>query len=343
MLEEGDTEVPSHLISLHELSARRVAGLFTLAANVKANPAAYKEALAGQSLAMIFQKSSTRTRVSFEVGMSQLGGRALFLSSRDIQLGRGETIEDTAKVLSRYVDGIMARTFAHSDVVDLAQYGTIPVINGLTDDLHPCQALADYFTLYEVFGELTGRTLAYIGDGNNVAHSLMLGAPKVGMNIAIASPKGYGVDEKYAELARKDAAAAGTKIMLTSSPDEAVRAASAVYTDVWASMGQEGETKERLARFEGFQVRRSSHGPCQRRRSVPPLLTVPPWGRGLGGGRRRSSEPHFRRSRESTPRAEGRHALAHGGSRYLTVRSDQIGPSPAPSVGCAVRFVRSLG
>src|ERR1700732_2588056 len=155
---------------------------------------------------MFSDHSSTRTRVSFEAGMVQLGGHALFLSSRDIQLGRGEPISDTAKVLSRYIDGIMARTFAHQTVVDLARYGSVPGINGLTDDLHPCQALADYFTLGEVFGELHGRKIAYVGDGNNMAHSLMFGAAKVGMDIAVASPAAYTVKPHYVELARRGAA-----------------------------------------------------------------------------------------------------------------------------------------
>jgi ornithine carbamoyltransferase len=243
-----------HLISIHDLSAGEVAGLFRLAADVKANPGKYATALTRKSLGMIFEKSSTRTRVSFEVGMVQMGGHALFLSSRDIQLGRGEPISDTAQVLSRYVDGIMARTFAHQTVVDLARYGSIPVINGLTDDLHPCQALADYFTLGEVFGDLRGRKLAYVGDGNNMAHSLMFGAAKAGMDVAVASPKGYEVQERYANLARQDAEAAGTKVILTNDPAEAVKGASAVYTDVWASMGQEAEAQERLKAFQGFEV-----------------------------------------------------------------------------------------
>jgi ornithine carbamoyltransferase len=189
--------------------------------------------------------------------MAQMGGHALFLSSRDIQLGRGEPISDTAQVLSRYIDGIMARTFAHKTVTDLAEYGSIPVINGLTDDLHPCQGLTDYFTLLEVFGgldALRGRKLTYVGDGNNMAHSLMFGAAKVGMDVAIASPKGYEVQERYAELARQDAAAAGTKVILTNDPVEAVTGASAVYTDVWASMGQESEQQERVKAFHGFTV-----------------------------------------------------------------------------------------
>jgi ornithine carbamoyltransferase len=246
-----------HLISIHDLSAAEVAGLYRLAADVKANPGKYADALKQKSLGMIFEKSSTRTRVSFEVGMVQMGGHALFLSSRDIQLGRGEPISDTAQVLSRYVDGIMARTFAHQTVLDLAQYGTVPVVNGLTDDLHPCQGLTDYFTLLEVFGSLDalrGRKLAYIGDGNNMAHSLMFGGAKVGMDVAIASPKGYEVRPQYAEQARQDHQAAGTKLTLTNDPREAAEGASCIYTDVWASMGQEAEQQERLKAFHGFQV-----------------------------------------------------------------------------------------
>jgi ornithine carbamoyltransferase len=249
--------MPRHLISIHDLTAAEVAGLYRLAADVKANPQKYADHLHRKTLGMIFEKSSTRTRVSFEVGMAQMGGHALFLSSRDIQLGRGEPIADTAQVLSRYMDGIMARTFAHQTVLDLAEYGSVPVINGLTDDLHPCQALADYFTLSEVFGGLAalrGRKLAYVGDGNNMAHSLMLGAPKVGMDVAVASPKGYEVKSKYVQLAQEDAAAVGTRILLTNDPAEAVEDASAVYTDVWASMGQEAEAQERLKAFKGFTV-----------------------------------------------------------------------------------------
>ncbi|HVR98801.1 MAG TPA: ornithine carbamoyltransferase [Thermoanaerobaculia bacterium] len=243
-----------HLISIYDLTTAEVQGLFRLAADVKANPRKYATALERKSLGMIFEKSSTRTRVSFEVGMVQMGGHALFLSSRDIQLGRGEPISDTAQVLSRYVDGIMARTFAHQTVVDLARYGTVPVINGLTDDLHPCQGLTDYFTLTEVFGDLRGRKIAYVGDGNNMAHSLMFGASKAGMDIAVASPKGYEVKPHYLDLARQDAAAAGTQVEVTHDPREAVRGASAVYTDVWASMGQEQEAQQRLKDFQGFIV-----------------------------------------------------------------------------------------
>ncbi|HEY2738495.1 MAG TPA: ornithine carbamoyltransferase, partial [Thermoanaerobaculia bacterium] len=186
-----------HLISIHDLTAAEVAGLFRLAADVKANRSKYENHMHRKSLAMIFEKSSTRTRVSFDVGMAQMGGNALFLSSRDIQLGRGEPVSDTAQVLSRYVDGIMGRVFAHQTILDLAKYGSVPVINGLTDDLHPCQGLTDYFTLSEIFGSLDalrGRKFAYVGDGNNMAQSLMFGAAKVGMDVAVASPKGYQVN-----------------------------------------------------------------------------------------------------------------------------------------------------
>jgi ornithine carbamoyltransferase len=243
------------LISIHDLTPAEAEEIFSLAAEIKAEPERFSTALHRKSLAMIFQKSSTRTRVSFEVGMTQLGGHALFLSSNDIQLGRGETVSDTAHVLSRFVDFIMARTFAHQDVIDLAENASIPVINGLTDDLHPCQGMADYMTVREVFGtDLAGRKMAYVGDGNNVAHSLLFGAAKAGMDVAVAAPAGYQVDEVYLAQAKADAEAAGTKIQLTESPAEATEGASAVYTDVWASMGQEEEAERRARAFEGFTV-----------------------------------------------------------------------------------------
>jgi ornithine carbamoyltransferase len=242
------------LISIHDLSADEVEALFQLAANVKARPDRYRNALAGQTLAMIFEKSSTRTRVSFEVGMYQLGGLATFLSSRDIQIGRGEPISDTAKVLSRYVSGIMARTFAHATVTDLAQHATVPVINGLTDLLHPCQALTDYFTVRERFGHTRGLTLAYVGDGNNMAHSLMLGGAKVGMNVRVATPEGYRPRPEVVALAQADHAAAGTSLEVVTAPADAVNGAHVVYTDVFASMGQEAEAAVRLKAFAGYQV-----------------------------------------------------------------------------------------
>lgn len=210
--------------------------------------------LSGKTLAMIFEKPSTRTRVSFEVGMVQLGGHALHLSSRDLQIGRGETIADTARVLSEYVDAIMIRTFEHEKVEELAQYATIPVINGLTDDDHPCQALADLLTIYEVKGKLQGLKLAYIGDGNNMAHALMFAAAKVGMDCAIASPKGYEPKETIVKEAKHIASENGATVVVTNDPYEAIADADVVYTDVWASMGQEAEANERIHIFAPFQV-----------------------------------------------------------------------------------------
>jgi ornithine carbamoyltransferase len=241
-------------IEIHDYNAAEVKEIFELAADMKKHPDRYARALEGQTLAMIFEKSSTRTRVSFEVGMFQLGGHALFLSSRDIQLGRGEPIYDTAKVLSRYVDGIMARTFAHKTVTDLADFSSVPVINGLTDLSHPCQAMTDYFTAWEKLGDLEGKKIAYVGDGNNMSHSLIFGAPKVGMHIAVATPKGYAPNPEVIAAAEADADGAGTKITLTDSIDEAVRDADVVETDVWASMGQEAEAEKRRADFAGWIV-----------------------------------------------------------------------------------------
>jgi ornithine carbamoyltransferase len=242
-------------IEVHNYTADEVQEIFELARDMKANPGKFATALQGQTLAMIFEKSSTRTRVSFEVGMFQLGGHALFLSARDIQLGRGEPIYDTAKVLSRYVDGIMARTFAHKTVTDLAEYASVPVINGLTDLSHPCQSMTDYFTAWEKFGgELKGRKIAYVGDGNNMAHSLMYAAPKVGMDIAIATPAGYAPDAQVVAQASVAAESAGTRMTVTTSIEEAVRDADIVETDVWASMGQEEEAEKRRRDFDGWMI-----------------------------------------------------------------------------------------
>lgn len=211
--------------------------------------------LKGKVLGMIFEKASTRTRVSFQVGMLQLGGEAIFLSTQDIQLGRGESIEDTAKVLSRYVDGIMIRTFAHKTVDILAQHADIPVINGLTDAHHPTQVLADLLTIYEHKGQLSGLKIAYIGDGNNnMCHSLLEGAASVGMDITVASPKGYEPLLTHFEKAKKIGKTNRSNVVLTHSPDEAMNHADVVVTDVWASMGQEEEYEERLNAFSGFQV-----------------------------------------------------------------------------------------
>jgi ornithine carbamoyltransferase len=210
--------------------------------------------LKGKTLAMIFEKPSTRTRVSFEVGMWQLGGYALYLSASDLQLGRGETIADTARVLSRYVDGIMARVFSHQTILDLIKYSRVPVINGLSDFSHPCQGLADLFTIYEKKGRLSGLKLAYIGDGNNVAHSLIFGCSKVGMNMTLGCPKGYEPNPEVVLKAKEEAKRNGCEIRVTKDPKEAVRASDIIYTDVWASMGQEKEREERIRILKPYQV-----------------------------------------------------------------------------------------
>ncbi len=210
--------------------------------------------LQGKTLGMIFAKSSTRTRVSFEVGIQQLGGRTLFLNANDIQIGRGETIEDTAKVLSRYIDGIIIRTFDQQEVEALAKYGSIPVINGLTDLFHPCQVLADLMTIYEVKGKLKGLKLAYIGDGNNVAHSLLIGCSKMGMDISIATPKGYEPKNRVVKWALHNSISSGSRITITSDPKQAVLEADIIYTDVWTSMGQEKEAIERKKVFAPYQI-----------------------------------------------------------------------------------------
>jgi ornithine carbamoyltransferase len=210
--------------------------------------------LKGKTLAMIFEKPSTRTRVSFEVGMWQLGGYALYLSVSDLQLGRGETIADTAQVLSRYVDGIMARVFAHQTILDLIKYSRVPVINGLSDLTHPCQGLADLFTIYEKKGRFSGLKLAYVGDGNNVANSLLYGCSKVGMDITLACPKGYEPNPEVVAKAKEEGKRSGCKVKVTKDPKEAVREADIIYTDVWASMGKEKERKKRLKIFKPFQV-----------------------------------------------------------------------------------------
>lgn len=210
--------------------------------------------LQGKTLGMIFEKSSTRTRVSFEVGMLQLGGHALFLSSKDIQLGRGETISDTAKVLSRYVDGVMIRTYGHEKIEEFAKNAEVPVINGLTDLHHPTQVMADLLTIYEHKGKLSGLKAAYVGDGNNMAHSLLEGAAKVGMDMTVASPTGYEVNQEIFKNAQNVGLRNGANIAQTNDPAEAVLNADVIITDVFASMGQESEQEERLKLFSGFQV-----------------------------------------------------------------------------------------
>lgn len=245
-----------HLLTLHDLTQEEIFKILDLAKELKSDlkRGIMEPVLKGKTLGMIFSKSSTRTRVSFEVGMGQLGGRALFLSSNDIQLGRGESIYDTANVLSRYLDGIMIRTYAQSDVEDLAKYGSIPIINGLTDLVHPCQILADFQTIEEHKGKRGGLKLAYIGDGNNIAHSLLYGCAKVGIDISVASPKNYTCNEEIVANAKDDAKKTGVSILLTEDPKEAISGADVVITDTWCSMGQDAEKEERIKAFSGYQV-----------------------------------------------------------------------------------------
>ncbi len=237
-----------HFLAIPDFSKAELQSLFELAARMKRGDYGEKP-LAGKTLGMIFAKSSTRTRVSFEVGAYQLGGHALFLSSRDIQLGRGEPIRDTARVLSRYLDGIMIRTYDHADVEELARYGSIPVINGLTDLLHPCQVLADLLTVRETLGGWEGKTIAWIGDGNNMANSWLNAAGTLGFELRLACPENYRPDAGILERNRKL-----TSIVLTDDPREAARGAHVVNTDVWASMGQEAEQEERARAFQGYIV-----------------------------------------------------------------------------------------
>lgn len=246
-------------ISLHDCTTQQIEKLLDLAMELKAkqkNGIPYP-ILKGKSLGMIFTKSSTRTRVSFEVGMTQLGGYPLFLSSDDIQLGRGETIYDTANVLSRFLDGIMIRTYDHQDVLDLAKYASIPIINGLTDLLHPCQVLADLQTVQEHKGRLAGLKLAYLGDGNNMAHSLLYGCAKMGMDISIATPQGYECNEQVVDNAMQDARVSGSAIDISTDPESAIAGADVVYADTWVSMGQESEKMERIKIFAPYQVNAS--------------------------------------------------------------------------------------
>jgi len=208
----------------------------------------------GKKVALVFEKASTRTRVSFEVGVYELGGYPLFLSKNDIQLGRGETIADTARVLSRYVDMIMIRTFAHYKIEELAKYASVPVINGLTDDFHPCQVMADVMTIYEKFGKFSGVKVAFVGDGNNMANSWMIGAAKFGIDFTLACPKGYETKKEVFDEATKIAKETGANIEIVYDPYMAVKGADIIYTDVWASMGQEEESEKRIKDFKGYQV-----------------------------------------------------------------------------------------
>ncbi len=244
------------LLAISDLTPRELDDILKLSASLKKllKQGKSRHPLKGKSLGMIFEKSSTRTRVSFEVGMYQLGGQALFLSANDLQIGRGEPIADTARTLSRYLDGIMIRTFAQATVEELARHASIPVINGLTDLHHPCQALADLFTIREKRGKLKGLRFSYVGDGNNMAHSLIEACVKAGMHIALACPPGYEPDAGIMREARLTAARTGSEVRLSNDPGKAVTGADIVYTDVWASMGQESEHAKRVNAFRGYQV-----------------------------------------------------------------------------------------
>ncbi len=240
-----------HLLKLQDLTKDEIIDILNLADQLKFEQKNGIEHhhLKGKTLGMIFQKSSTRTRVSFETGMYQLGGQALFLSSRDLQIGRGEPVEDTARVLSRYIDGIMIRTFAQKEVEDLAEYGSIPIINGLTDYCHPCQVLADLMTIREYKKSFEGLKLCFVGDGNNMANSLIAGSIIMGMECAIACPKGYEPDASLVKWANENG-----KLTVSDNIEECVKDADILYTDVWASMGQEEEKAERETIFKGFQI-----------------------------------------------------------------------------------------
>ena len=241
-----------HLLKLLDWTPEEIADTLDLADKLKAEKKAgiKHHILEGKTLGMIFQKSSTRTRVSFEVGMHDLGGKPLFLSSKDLQIGRGEPVQDTARVLSRFLDGIMIRTFEQQEVEDLAKYGSIPIINGLTDFCHPCQVLADLQTIREYKGkDIKGLKLCYIGDGNNMANSLIVGCIKMGMKVAIACPKGYEPEETVVAWAKENG-----ELLITEDIIEACKGSDVLYTDVWASMGQEGEVEERKKIFKDYQI-----------------------------------------------------------------------------------------
>lgn len=241
-----------HLLKMLDLSKEEILDILNLADQLKYENKNGIEhhILKGKTLGMIFQKSSTRTRVSFETGMYQLGGQALFLSNRDLQIGRGEPVQDTARVLSRYLDGIMIRTFEQKEVEDLAKYGSIPIINGLTDFCHPCQVLADLMTIREFKGRFEGLKMCYIGDGNNMANSLIVGGLKVGMEVSIACPKDYQPAAEVLEFAK----GYGDKFSMTDVPLEAAKDADVLFKDVWTSMGEEAETEKRKIAFKGYQI-----------------------------------------------------------------------------------------
>jgi len=242
------------LISIKTLSLREIKEIFSLTGVIKKNPGKFSRVLQGKTLALIFEKPSNRTYVSFQVGMYELGGNSVYLGPEHIKLGIRETIHDVAGTLSRYVDGIVLRTFGHQNILDMAEYASVPVINGLSDLSHPCQALADIFTIKEKFNSFKNITLAYVGDGNNVCHSLLWACAKLGINMNVATPRGYEPNAGVVKTAGSQAKDSGAKINLFYRPQEAVNSADVIYTDVWASMGQEKEAEKRKRDFKDFQV-----------------------------------------------------------------------------------------
>lgn len=242
------------LLAIEELETKTMLDILDLAKSVKRNKAKYAEALKGKSVGLIFQKPSNRTRVSFEIGMVGLGGHSMYLGPGEIDMGKRESVKDVACVLSRYLDGIVARTYKHEDLKTLARYATVPVINGLSDQAHPCQALTDIFTIREKLGSFKNITLSYIGDGNNVLNSLMLAAAKTGLDIKIATPKGYEPDRNLVEIAESFAVKSGSAIGISNDPNKAAMGADCIYTDVWVSMGQESQTAAREKAFKNFQI-----------------------------------------------------------------------------------------
>ena len=247
-------DMKKNLISIEDLKTQDLFDILDLTKEMKANKAKYAAALAGKCIGLTFQKPSNRTRVSFEIGMVQLGGYAIYLGPGEIDMGVRESVKDVACVLSRYLDGIVARTYKHEDLKELAKHATVPVINGLSDRAHPCQALSDIFTIKEKAGTFKGVTLAYVGDGNNVLNSLMAAAAKVGLDMKIATPKGYEPAKDIVGIAGSFARASGSKLQIFNDPKKAAEGADIMYTDVWISMGQEKEAKSRIAAFKNFQV-----------------------------------------------------------------------------------------
>jgi ornithine carbamoyltransferase len=275
--------IPAHLkgrdlLRIADWSGDELRAVLDLAVRLKAERGAraQRDILPGRTLGMIFEKPSTRTRVSFEVGIADLGGLALDLSTSELQLGRGEAIRDTALVLSRYLDAILIRTFSQDDVVELAEHAPIPVINGLTDEFHPCQALADALTVEERFGDMPGVRVAYVGDGNNVCHSLMVACAKLGASVVVATPPGYEPSETVVGWARAAGAETGARVELVHDPEAAADGADVIYTDTWTSMGQEAERERRLAAFAGFLVDERLLGRASERAVVMHCLPAHP-------------------------------------------------------------------